>query len=340
MRLEVETVTQLAQRILLNQGVPAAHAAIQADLLVEAEMRGLPSHGLLRLRRIVERIHNGATDPKSKGRADWARRNYLDVDGQRGLGPVVAMHALDAICPRAADDGIAIVAIHNSNHLGMLAWYVEHVARQGLVLIALTTSEALVHPWGGKKAMLGTNPIAIGVPGDPHPLILDMATSLVAMGKVHDHANRNVPIPEGWALDADGNPTTDAHAAKAGALAPFGGPKGYALGLAIELLVTALSGAEIGTRVRGTLDSTEVCNKGDVFIAIAPKNSQSVRHLIDGYLSEIRACDPADPGRPVAVPGDRARASRVTALTHGLSIDDGLWRDLMTLEQSTSIAGN
>jgi L-2-hydroxycarboxylate dehydrogenase (NAD+) len=107
------------------------------------------------------------------------------VDGERGLGPVVAMAALDAIIPRAQEDGIAIAAIRNANHLGALAYYAEHVASLGLTCIALTVSEALVHPWGGRKAMIGTNPIAIGVPAAPHPMVLDMATGLVSMGKIH-----------------------------------------------------------------------------------------------------------------------------------------------------------
>src|SRR6185312_10108367 len=129
----------------------------------------------------------------------------------------------------------------------------------------------------------------IGVPATPDPLVLDMATGLVAMGKIYDYANRGEPIPPGWALDEDGNPTTDAAAAKEGAIAPFGGAKGYALGLTLEVLVTALSGAAIGTDVKGTLDSDMVCNKGDLFIAIAPRKNERVAALVSAYLDEIRS---------------------------------------------------
>ena len=334
MLLEVGRIRSLAEAVLVKYGAPETHAKTQVDLLLEAELRGYASHGLLRLRRIVERMANGVTDASSTGRHDWLGRNYLSVDGGRGLGPVVAMSALDAILPRAREDGVAIAAVNNSNHIGMLAWYGEKIAARGIILIAATTSEALVHPWGGRKAMVGTNPLAIAIPAEPEPLVLDMATGLVSMGKIHDHANRGEAIPLGWALDAQGEPTTDAVAAKAGAIAPFGGAKGYALGLALEVLVTSLSAAAIGNNVTGTLDSNTVCNKGDIFIAIAPKQGEAAKRLVSCYLDEIRASEPATPGQPVSVPGDRARRTRDRAVAGGLNLDDGLWRDLLALEQS------
>src|ERR1700749_2332921 len=202
MQVQVEDARSLAERVLMGHGVPSMHARIQADLFIEAEMRGLPSHGLLRLRRVIERIEAGLSVPAAAGAQKWTGHNYLSVDGERGLGPVVALAALDAIIPRAREDGVALAAIRNTNHLGALAYYAEYVAGQNLSVIALTISEALEHPHGGRKAMIGTNPVAIGVPADPAPFILDMATGLVSMGKIHDHANRGEAIPLGWALDA------------------------------------------------------------------------------------------------------------------------------------------
>jgi LDH2 family malate/lactate/ureidoglycolate dehydrogenase len=233
--------------------------------------------------------------------------------------------------PRAREDGIAIAAIRNTNHLGALAYYAEHVAAQGLTCISLTISEALVHPFGGRKAMIGTNPIAIGVPASPHPMVLDMATGLVSMGKIHDHANRGAPIPLGWALDENGDPTTDAAAAKKGAIAPFGGAKGYALGIAFEVLVASLAASAIGTDVMGTLDSVEVSNKGDLFIVIAPPHAQGAKTLVSEYLDSIRNAAPADPAHPVLAPGDRAHKARAQSEKRGVYLDDGLWADLQKL---------
>jgi L-2-hydroxycarboxylate dehydrogenase (NAD+) len=327
----VEELRKLAEGILLAHGVPADHARTQAGLFIEAEMRAIPSHGLLRLRRVIERIHAGLSVPGVTGKQNWTARSFLSVDGMRGLGPVVAMAALDAVIPRAREDGIAIAAIRNTNHLGALAYYAEHVAAKGLTCIALTISEALVHPWGGRKAMIGTNPIAIGVPADPTPMVLDMATGLVSMGKIHDHANRGAPIPLGWALDENGDPTTDASAAKKGAIAPFGGPKGYALGIAFEVLVASLAASAIGTDVKGTLDSVNVSNKGDIFIVIAPPHADAARALVTEYLDDIRAAAPSDPAHPVLAPGDRAHAVRAQSDKRGIFLDDGLWNDLQAL---------
>jgi LDH2 family malate/lactate/ureidoglycolate dehydrogenase len=322
----------MVERILVRQGVPVEHARTQAKLFIGAEMRGTASHGLLRLRRVVERLKRGRAVPGETGHQEWTAKSFLSVDGRRGLGPVVALAALDAVIPRARETGIAIAAIRNAEHLGAIAFYADYVARQGLTVIALTISEALVHPFGGRKAMIGTNPVAIGVPATPEPLVLDMATSLVSMGKIHDHANRGAPIPEGWALDADGNPTTDAAAAKHGAIAPFGGAKGYALGLAFEVLVASLAESAIGTGVKGTLDSEHPSNKGDLFIVIAPPHAQAARALVTEYLDAVRSSPPADPKRPVLIPGDRAHTARAKSRAEGVTLDDGLWEDLQKLD--------
>jgi len=335
MKIAREQLSEMVERILARQGVPVEHARVQATLFIGAQMRGTASHGLLRLRRVVERLKAGLQVAGETGRQEWTAKSFLSVDGRRGLGPVVARAALDAVIPRARETGIAIATIRNAGHLGAIAYYADYVARQGLTVICLTISEALVHPFGGRKAMIGTNPIAIGVPATPEPLVLDMATSLVSMGKVHDFANRGAPIPEGWALDADGNPTTDASAAKDGAIAPFGGAKGYALGLAFEVLVASLAQSAIGTGVKGTLDSEHASNKGDLFIVIAPPHAESGKALVTEYLAEIRTSPPADPARPVLIPGDRAHAARDKSKAEGVTLDDGLWEDLKKLDTET-----
>jgi L-2-hydroxycarboxylate dehydrogenase (NAD+) len=323
---------EVCMRALEQAGTPAGHAATQTNLLLEAELRGRASHGLLRLPRIIERIHNGVADPKTRGKAVWRSPAFLDLDGERGLGPVIALAALDQIRERARETGIAIAAVSNNNHIGMLALYAEQVAREGQILLALSTSEALVHPWGGRRALIGTNPIAIGVPTEDEPFVLDMATSQVAMGKIHDYANHGRELEPGWALDGAGNPTTDAAAAKSGALAPFGEAKGYALGLAFELLVASLTASALGTAVKGTLDSSAACNKGDVFIVVEA-GSGAVAARISAYLDEIRACPGLLPGRSVAVPGDRARAERRQRLETGIELADDVWHRILDLAQ-------
>ncbi|MHA3724122.1 Ldh family oxidoreductase [Leucobacter sp. HY1910] len=328
MHVSVEEARVVAASALASAGVQQPNRDVIVDALIEAELRGLHSHGLLRLPRMVERIHNGVADANSSGAHTWTAQAHLSVDGQRGIGQVVAHRALEEISERARTTGVAIATISNSNHIGMLALYAEQIARRGQVLIGLTTSEALVHPWGGRTAMVGTNPITIGVPAEPYPFVLDMATGLVSMGKVHDYAHRGESLPIGWALDAEGEPTTNAAAAKDGAIAPFGGPKGYALGLAFEVLVASLTASATGRDVAGTLDSTQVCNKGDVFIVAEPAGTLG---LVTKYLAGVRATAPADPDYPVLVPGDRARVTREKNLTAGIDVADAVWQRLREL---------
>ncbi|WP_394890459.1 Ldh family oxidoreductase [Mesorhizobium sp. AaZ16] len=329
--LQFAEIRSAALAALKQVDVPEAFAIEQVDLLLEAELRGVPSHGLLRLERIVRRIRNGVANPNTEGKHTWRQQSFLEVDGERGLGPVVANHALNALMERASASGIALAAIKNSNHIGMLGWYVERCAAVGFSTIALSTSEALVHPWGARQAMIGTNPIAIGVPTGGKPFMMDTATSVVSMGEIHDHALRNVPIPDHWALDENGSPTTDAHAAKKGAIAPFGQAKGYALGLAFELIVASLSGTAIGRDVRGTLDEDQVCNKGDIFIVIKGPHRD-----LQGYLDAIRSTAPAEGFGAVLIPGERGRACREQRLTDGIPIADEVWRKLQDLASAAA----
>lgn len=324
--IAVEEARNRSIEALMNAGVPREYAIIQTDVLIEAELRGNPSHGLLRLPMIIKRIRNGVTNPGAKGSSEWILESFLLVDGENGLGPVVAWNAINKISEKSESTGISIAAVSNSNHIGMLAWYAEKVAKSGKVLIGLTTSEALVHPWGGREAMVGTNPITVGVPASPKPFILDMATSLVSMGKIHDYANRKESIPDNWALDSLGNPTTDPEKAKKGALTPFGDAKGYALGLAIEVLVGSLTRSALGRNISGTLDSSTKCNKGDIYIVINPLGSQL--ESVSSYLDEIRDSSPSDPNRPVLVPGDRAIAERKKNLEEGIDVPDSIWMEV------------
>jgi len=330
-KVDQESALSLATRLLEERGTPVAHARLQASVLVEGELKGHPSHGLQRLPRILTRIERMLIDPASEGRSHWRSSSFLEVDGLRGLGPVVACSALERVGEQARRAGVAAAGIRNSNHLGMLAYYVERLAEKGLVGLAMSSSEALVHPYGGTQALLGTNPLAIAIPTAGRPLVIDLATGIVSMGKIHHHAASGSPIPQGWARDADGRPTTDAAAAAKGSIAPFGDAKGYALGMALELMVASIARSALAPNVRGTLDADAVCNKGDVLIAIDIGEQPELLASFSAYLNGIRNSLPADPARPVTVPGDGASARRERALSSGIEISPRLWDELNAL---------
>lgn len=331
-RVSVAAARRAAFDSLVRAGVPREASEIQADQLIEGELRGHPSHGLLRLPRVIERIRNGVSNPATRGVHVWLGDALLKVDGQDGLGPVIATSAIEAIVTRAQRTGVATAVISRSNHLGMLSTYVERMALRGFVGIAMTTSEALVHPWNGRRAMIGSNPLAIGVPAEPGPLVLDMATSSVSMGKIHHYAAVGMALMDGWAIDADGEPTTDAEAAIGGALTPFGA-KGYALSVAIEAAVGALTDSALGQEVHGTLDSVLRCTKGDVFIAIRASGADRL-DAVSSFLNDVRHSPRQCPDEPIRIPGDTARLARQRSPEVGIDVEPGLWRNIEALASS------
>jgi L-2-hydroxycarboxylate dehydrogenase (NAD+) len=323
----------LVIEVLTRLGAGAEEAGDQAEILLEGDLRGRPSHGVQRLPVIVKRIHAGLIRPGAAHDSQWVAEATLVVDGRFGFGPYVARRAIDAVAERAARTGTAAAAIHKASHLGMLAPYVEALAARGLAALAFTTSEALVHPWGGRVALVGTNPVAIGLPTDEEPFVMDMATGAISKGEVIARGLRGQELAPGSAVDADGVPTLDPVAADGGAISPFGGAKGYALGLGIELLVAALTQTALGERIRGTLDVTHPVTKGDLFIVFDPEAIGAVPFTkrLGDYLRELRSSPPAAGLSGVAIPGDRTRAERRRRLADGIMLPPGLWSELREL---------
>ncbi len=320
---------------LVRHGATPGDADLQAATLVEGDLRGHASHGIRRLPVLAGRLAAGLAVSGVELGTEWRTESALVVDGRRALGPVAAHRALDLLLDRAATTGIALASIHNAGHVGMLAPYLERIVATGNAGLALTVSEALVHPWGGATAMVGTNPIGVGIPTLAEPFILDMSTAEVSMGKILDHAGRGVPIPLGWAIGPDGEPTTDAAEAAKGAIAPFGGAKGYALGLAIEALVGVLAGSAFGRDVHGTLDVEHPPTKGDLFIVFSLDALGATGSLagLTRYFDAVRENGGA---APVAIPGDRARAERAARNTAGIPLDAAVWERALALRNGAS----
>jgi L-2-hydroxycarboxylate dehydrogenase (NAD+) len=331
---------ELIVRVLSALGAPQAAADVQARWLVEADLRDVGSHGLQRLPMLAARIERGLIVPDADPVASWRTSSLLAVDGRRGFGPVVGLRAVEQCVDRARRTGLALAAVHNANHLGILAPYVEAAADHGMIGIAITTSEALVHPFGGRVAMIGTNPLAIAVPARPGPLVLDMATGEVSMGRILRHARAGQPIPQGWALDAVGEPTTNP--AQAAAISPFGGAKGFGLGLALEVLVATLTASALGRDVHGTLDADDASNKGDMFIVADPSAlpDGSRADAVSVYLDAVRATPVQEGAEAVRVPGDRARAERARRQQAGVEIPDRVWHEALELARGQPASGD
>ena len=314
--------------VLARLGANERECSIQADVLTEADLRGHHSHGLQRLPVLAARIKKRLIRVNIEPEYIWTADSVLSVDGKDGLGPFVAETALERAKSALEQRGIVAVAIRNSSHIGMIGYYCEKRALEGLICLAMTESEALVHPHGGTKALVGTNPIAIGIPSRPTPFVFDMATSTSAIGKIYASKHRGELIPPGWAIDAEGNPTTDPDAALKGSLTPAAGAKGYGLGISIGILAGLLPGSEIGRLVLGTLDTEFRCTKGDFFLLMNPgafAGGPTLSSRVASYLGELRHSPPQKGSQSVIVPGDRARQMREERLRSGIPLPKEVW---------------
>lgn len=328
LRVDAATLTTVVQEILQARGISPDSARQQAQIWVEADLRGQPSHGVQRLFTMLGRIGNGVVNVHSKPQFTWTSPGVLVVDGDNELGPPIANATVDELVGRAHSQGVTIGLVQRTHHLGMLAPYVERMAERGCVGIASCTSEALVHAWGGVEPQVGTNPIAIAVPIDGQaPVSMDMSTGATSRGRILHHATIDEPLEPGWAVNSRGVPTTDPHEALDGSISPFGGPKGYALGVALEVLIAGLTGTSFGRDVSGTLDETLPVTKGDLFVCIDPRGAglSNIGSAAVRYLDGLRASRPAEGTGGVWVPGDRARATRSRNMDEGIPLDSTLW---------------
>lgn len=329
MRVDRGRVREAVASAFRGHGIQPRDATVTAEMLVTAEARGKSSHGLIRLRRYLQGVEHGNVDPHGTIDVVSDAGAAATIDGGRRLGPVVARRGIEEATQRADEHGVGVVGIRNSTHLGMLGYYTDRIRRAGYVGIAMTNTEPAMPPHGGVEPVLGTNPIAIGLPTDP-PFNLDMSTSAIARGSINRAAERDEAIPDGVAVDADGEPTTDPETALEGTILPFGGSKGSGLAIAVEVLAGSLVGAATGTDVTGTYDTTEACTKGDLFIVIDPTvtangsfSSETSRFLTS--LKRVRTATNTD---EVRLPGEQSIRSEPS---DWIEVDTELWTEVREL---------
>jgi LDH2 family malate/lactate/ureidoglycolate dehydrogenase len=303
-----ETLRGHCLGVLSKVGLRQAHAALVADSLVFADLRGIASHGVVRLPAYLDRVHAGVMeiDPTMELVADNPASGLLD--GRNGFGQVAGARAMELAIEKAEEAGAAVVAVKNSNHFGVAAFYAMRAVAARMVGLVLTNASPAMTPYNAKKPLLGTNPLAVAIPaGQQKPIVLDMSTSVVARGKIrYAAARQGEKIPFGWAVDADGKPTDDPQAALRGSLAPIGGPKGAGLSLVIDLLCGVLTGTALTGEVKNITDVSGPSRTGHLFVAINVAkfiDPQRFSQSIDTVIRGIKALPSAD-GAPVYLPGE------------------------------------
>jgi LDH2 family malate/lactate/ureidoglycolate dehydrogenase len=321
--------------MLRAAGVPEQDAELIADTLVFAELRGVTSHGLVRLGSYIRRVKLGLMNPAAAPLVIQRSASTALLDGCNGFGQVVTMRAMSLAIEMAGATGAAVVGVRNSNHFGAAAYYVMAAVNVGMIGLVLSNSAPAMAPWGGAVAMMGTNPLAVGIPaGDESPVVLDMATSAVARGKIRLAAKKGEKIPEGWALDAKGEPTTDPEEALAGTLLPASGPKGYGLAFVIDVLSGILTGSGFGRTVRPLDDMSGPVRAGHLVAAINVQDFTSVpgfRAEVDEFIREIRNCPRAPGVDRIYVPGEIESEAALRLSKEGIAVSSAVAADLKAL---------
>src|SRR5690348_6743712 len=250
-------------------GVPGPDAALLADSLVQADLWGHQSHGVLRLDWYRKRILAGSMSACTQPELVSDAGSIAVIDGRDGVGQVLAKRAMEEAVARAGRHGIGAVAMRNSNHFGTAMYWTRIAARAGCIGFLSTNASPSMAPWGGRSKVLGNNPWSIAAPaGKRAPMILDLANTAVARGKVYLARQRGEPIPEGWALDADGRPTTDAQAAIDGIILPMAGHKGYAITVMMDVLSGVLTGSGFASGVHGPYQAEHRSRCGHLALAL------------------------------------------------------------------------
>lgn len=290
-------------------GVGSADARLVAETLVAANLRGVDSHGVVRLPHYATRLRNGTVNARPNITARRTGPSTALVEGDAGMGQLVAARAMREAIALAKESGAGAVVARNSSHCGACAWFVEMAVKEGLIGVALTHTDSIMVPPGMKRIFLGSNPIAFGAPG----VVIDMSTTHVAWGKILVARQEGKPIPPDWGIDADGKPTTDPH--RVVGLAPTGGHKGYALATMVEILCAQLAGVPFGrhvTKMYGELDKPR--NLGHFMLALDVARFTARERFaqdIGAFLQEIEAEGALAPGDPERRSAERRRSEGI-----------------------------
>lgn len=320
--VDAQKLQALIADIFGAEGVPGKDAARIAECLVLADLRGVASHGVSRLSIYLERIRRGMVERVPEFGISEPSPVAALLDGGNGFGFLTATRAMEMATERAEQFGIGMVGVKNSNHFGMAACYLLQAVEAGYAALVFTNASPAMPVWGGREPLLGTSPFAFGAPGNP-PIILDMATSVVARGKIRRAAAAGEPIPEGWALDKDGNPTTDAQAGYEGLILPLGGPKGSGLSLMMEVMAGVMTGAAFGGKVRNQYEKFDAPqNVGHMMVAFKPGifMGEDYRERMGELVSRAKGSTPVYLDRPVLMPGEPEALRAEERRRNGISI--------------------
>ncbi len=337
------------QQLFMTLNVPEKDAYITADVLVQGDLRGVDSHGVARLFQYIKRLQEGLIEAKPTITIKRETPVSVALDGGNGLGQVVSHQAMEMVIDKAAKTGVGMATVNHSNHFGIAGYYAMMALPHGMVGQAYTNTTPLVMPTFGKKIMTGTNPIAVAVPcGSEKPWVLDMATSVVPRGKLEVAARKGLEMPQGWAVDKEGVPTTDPQAAlDGGAPMPLGGTrelgghKGYDLAIFVDILSGVLSGAGFGPNLAGFWGTHAASNIGHFFMAFRPDLFMDLSEFesrMDEFVRELKATPPTRASARVLVAGQPEDDAVAKYRRTGVPLHPKVMQSLTQLSEELGVA--
>jgi len=343
MRIPVEKLRAFMVEAAVRLPLKREYAEAMVDNLITANTWGVNSHGVGRYPVYMKRLSKDLVNREPQIIVTHRYPAVMTIDGDNGLGSVVMMRALDETISAADQFGIAAAAVKGSNHFGAAGYYCKLAADRGYISLLCTVGPANMPPFGGMEPYFSTNPLAMGIPSpDGEHIIVDMATSMAAKGKIRECARKHEPIPLGWAIDKDGNPTTDAQAAVDGLVLPMSGHKGSGLALLIEAMAGVISGSAFGTEVVMQYgDETRPANVGHSLIVIRPDgylDKEAYTARLRRFCDELHAIAPAKGFERVILPGEKERMTCTQVMEQGINIDDALYAQLQEIAAKSGIA--
>lgn len=345
MRYSVEDLLNYCSKVLESAGLNSKDAEVAASSLVEADMRGVSSHGVTRLRTYAKRIRTGVIRSDVNPSIERDNAAALLINGNNGMGSVIGRKVMQMCIERADSYGSCFAAVNNCNHFGIGAFFTQPVALQGYIAIAMSNATASVVPYGGAEPMIGTNPLSIAIPtGNEAPIVMDMATSVVAQGKIIQAKKEGTSIPKGWAVDPNGNKTSDTELALAGAMLPFGGPKGYAIGLLIQILCSVLSGANTDRNIPSFWNNfQDPQNLGNFFGVLRIDAFQTPDQFYSQIKILVDAIKTSRPGpgiETVMLPGEIEFNAQLRAEKEGVELSQAISQDILSLADEYHVDAN
>ena len=342
MRYPVEQIRSYCEEVWIKAGLSPEDAKVCVDVLLAADLRGQRTHGVTHMRDYCDRMVKGTSTPGADAEFALTSPTSYVVDAKYGVGMVVAPKAMKKCMEQAKISGTCFASIHNACHYGLGAYYPMMALEEDMIAFSFANAPALVAPFGGADPCLGTNPISVAIPAGKYPpLVMDIATSVVAKGRIHLAMKEGQSIPEGWALDKEGRPTTDPFEANVGVLMPFGAHKGYAMELIGSLLSFALSGADMDGKIPRPFECRDQFPNIGQFMGCIDISRfcpvEDFKARVDGMFAVLKACRPAAGSPGVMIPGEIEVRKTEEALRDGIDLSEAVLGEFREMSQTFGV---